>query len=208
MNKSSELYLFDELFRQKGFSALCGIDEAGRGPLAGPVCAAAVILDPTEPLEGLDDSKKISPRRREILFSQITAKALAFGVGWADEKEIDQLNILQATFLAMHRAVEQMGLNPDLLLVDGNRDPGFSGIETVCVVGGDRQSASVAAASILAKVSRDRYMEKMEEAYPGYGFAKHKGYGTKDHRQAILEKGPCPIHRESFLGKILSGGKK
>ena len=108
----------------------------------------------------------------------------------------------------MHRAVEQMGLAPDLLLVDGNRDPGFSGIETVCVVGGDRQSASVAAASILAKVSRDRYMEKMEEAYPGYGFAKHKGYGTKDHRQAILEKGSCPIHRESFLGKILSGGKK
>ncbi len=208
MNRSSELYLFDELFRQKGFSALCGIDEAGRGPLAGPVCAAAVILDPTEPLEGLDDSKKISPRRREILFSQITAKALAFGVGWADEKEIDQLNILQATFLAMHRAVDQMGLAPDLLLVDGNRDPGFSGIETVCVVGGDRQSASVAAASILAKVSRDRYMEKMEEAYPGYGFAKHKGYGTKEHRQAIAEKGPCPIHRESFLGKILSGGKK
>ena len=116
--------------------------------------------------------------------------------------------LVPAVVEAMHRAVDQMGLAPDLLLVDGNRDPGFSGIETVCVVGGDRQSASVAAASILAKVSRDRYMEKMEEAYPGYGFAKHKGYGTKEHRQAIVEKGPCPFHRESFLGKILSGGKK
>ena len=137
MNRSSELYLFDQLFRQKGFSALCGIDEAGRGPLAGPVCAAAVILDPDGAFGGAGCySKKISPRRREILFSQITAKALAFGVGWADEKEIDQLNILQATFLAMHRAVEQMGLNPELSPADGNRDPGFSGIETVCVVGG------------------------------------------------------------------------
>lgn len=202
MNRSSELYLFDQLFRQKGFSALCGIDEAGRGPLAGPVCAAAVILDPTEPLEGLDDSKKISPRRRKILFSQITAKALAFGVGWADEKEIDKLNILQATFLAMHRAVEQMGLNPDLLLVDGNRDPGFSGIETVCVVGGDRQSASVAAASILAKVSRDRYiMEVLDRQYPQYQFARHKGYGTKLHYACLNEYGPCPAHRKTFLKK-------
>ena len=201
MNRSSELYLFDQLFRQKGFSALCGIDEAGRGPLAGPVCAAAVILDPTEPLEGLDDSKKISPRRRKILFSQITAKALAFGVGWADEKEIDQLNILQATFLAMHRAVEQMGLAPDLLLVDGNRDPGFSGIETVCVVGGDRQSASVAAASILAKVSRDRYMEEMAVQYPQYAFEKHKGYPTKLHYERLDQYGPCPIHRLTFLKK-------
>ena len=202
MNRSSELYLFDELFRQKGFSALCGIDEAGRGPLAGPVCAAAVILDPTEPLEGLDDSKKISPRRREILFSQITAKALAFGVGWADEKEIDQLNILQATFLAMHRAVDQMGLAPDLLLVDGNRDPGFSGIETVCVVGGDRQSASVAAASILAKVSRDRYVStELERQYPQYQFARHKGYGTKLHYEMLDQYGPCPEHRRTFLKK-------
>ncbi len=199
------LYGQEMPFRQ-GISLLCGVDEAGRGPLAGPVCAAAVILDPQEPILGLNDSKKLSAKKRDSLFQQITAKALAFGVGWASEEEIDRLNILQATFLAMHRAVEAMGQAPQLVLVDGNRDPKLP-YPTQCLVGGDGKSASIAAASILAKVSRDRRMEELDKQYPAYGFAVHKGYGTKKHREALLALGPCPIHRRTFLKKLLGEAK-
>lgn len=197
-----DLYLLEQVFREQGVVLLCGVDEAGRGPLAGPVCAGAVILDPAKPIEGLDDSKKLSPKRREILFSEITAKALAFGVGWAGPEEIDAINILQATFAAMRRAVESMGLAPELVLVDGNRDPGL-GVATKCMVKGDSHYASIAAASILAKVSRDQVMEDLAKQYPAYGFEVHKGYPTKAHRQAVLEHGPSPVHRRTFLKKLL-----
>ena len=179
---------------------VCGIDEAGRGPLAGPVCAAAVILpDDWEP-EGLDDSKKLSAPRRDALYMEITEKALAWSVAFASEKEIDEVNILQATFLAMRRALAGLGKTPDLALVDGNRDPGL-GIPTRCEVKGDGRYACIAAASVLAKVSRDRLMEKMDSLYPQYGFLRHKGYPTKYHYEMLAQYGPCPIHRRSFLKK-------
>lgn len=199
-----DLYAIERLCREKGFRAVCGVDEAGRGPLAGPVCAAAVILNPEDPISGLDDSKKLSAKRREQLFEQITARALAFAVGWADEKEIDRVNILQATFLAMGRAAAGLAVLPDLILVDGNRDPKIPGAPNHCIVKGDGKCAAIAAASILAKVSRDRLMDRLAAQYPGYGFEAHKGYGTKAHRQAILEQGPCPAHRRSFLKKLLT----
>ena len=181
---------------------VCGIDEAGRGPLAGPVCAAAVILpDDWEP-EGLDDSKKLSAARRDALYEEITEKALAWSVAFASEKEIDEVHILQATFLAMRRALAGLGKPPDLALVDGNRDPGL-GIPTRCEVKGDGRYACIAAASVLAKVSRDRLMEEMDALYPQYGFLRHKGYPTKAHYEKLALFGPCPIHRRSFLKKVL-----
>ena len=182
---------------------VCGIDEAGRGPLAGPVTAAAVILNPDDPIEGLDDSKKLSEKKREALFEPIRQRSISWGIGWASPEEIDEMNILNATFLAMHRAVKQLSITPDIALVDGNRDPGLT-LETRCIVGGDGKSASIAAASILAKVSRDRRMRELALAYPQYGFEVHKGYPTKAHREAVLRWGPSPVHRSSFLKKLLS----
>ena len=186
---------------EMGFQAVCGVDEAGRGPLAGPVFAAAVILPPGLIIEGLNDSKQLSEKKREELFDIIQREAVAYGIGMADHKEIDQVNILQATFLAMRRAVEKLSPAPDLVLVDGNRDPNL-GIETHTIVKGDARSASIAAASILAKVSRDRYMMELDKLYPAYEFAKHKGYPTKEHYQAIRDSGVSPVHRKTFLKKV------
>ena len=181
---------------------LAGVDEAGRGPLAGPVTAAAVVLPEDAVIDGLNDSKKLSEKRREELFDVIRDKALAYAVYSVDEKRIDEINILQATFEAMRGAVGALDVIPDLVLVDGNRSPG---LELPCetVVKGDSKSMSIAAASILAKVTRDRYMRRMAEIYPGYGFEKHKGYGTKAHYEAIERLGICDIHRRTFLKNIL-----
>ena len=184
-----------------GLRLICGVDEAGRGPLAGPVCAAAVILPQGLEIPGLNDSKKLSDKRRRELFDVIQAKALAYGIAFADEKEIDEVNILQATFNAMQRAMDQLRVRPDLALIDGNRERDF-GLPVKTVVKGDSQSANIAAASILAKVTRDRLMEELDGQYPQYGFAVHKGYGTRRHYAALEEYGPCPIHRMSFLKKF------
>jgi len=190
---------FDAAFREKGYTLLCGVDEAGRGPLAGPVTAGACILDPAHPIEGLDDSKKLSEKKREALYAQICTHALYWGVGQASPAEIDSLNILNAALLAMRRAIEAMGVTPDYLLIDGNQTRGFT-LPCTAVVHGDAVSASIAAASILAKVTRDRLCADMEQNYPGYGFAAHKGYPTKAHKLAVYRLGPSPIHRQSFLG--------
>ena len=185
---------------------VCGIDEAGRGPLAGPVCAAAVILDPNYTIEGLNDSKKLSEKKRNLLFDQIKEHALSYCIAFSTEQEIDEINILQATFLAMNRAYAGLEKTPDAAFVDGNRDPGLPCGETTCIVKGDAKSASVAAASILAKVTRDRYMEMLDEQYPQYQFKVHKGYPTKKHVEALLEHGPSEVHRQTFLKKILTRG--
>ena len=198
----SELWNFEHAAMEEGFSLICGVDEAGRGPLAGPVCAAAVIQPPDLELEGLNDSKKLSEKRREALYPLICEQALAYGIAFASEQEIDELNILQATFLAMRRAVEQLGQKPDLALVDGNREPDFGDIPVRTIIKGDSRSANIAAASILAKVTRDRFMLEQDAVYPQYGFAVHKGYGTQKHYAALREFGPCPIHRRSFLKKF------
>lgn len=198
----SELWNFEHAATEEGFSLICGVDEAGRGPLAGPVCAAAVILPPDLELEGLNDSKKLSEKRREALYPLICEQALAYGIAFASEQEIDELNILQATFLAMRRAVGQLGQKPDLALVDGNREPDFGDIPVRTIIKGDSRSANIAAASILAKVTRDRFMLEQDAVYPQYGFAVHKGYGTQKHYAALREFGPCPIHRRSFLKKF------
>ena len=198
----SELWNFEHAAMEEGFSLICGVDEAGRGPLAGPVCAAAVILPPDLELEGLNDSKKLSEKRREALYPLICEQALAYGIAFASEQEIDELNILQATFLAMRRAVGQLGQKPDLALVDGNREPDFGDIPVRTIIKGDSRSANIAAASILAKVTRDRFMLEQDAVYPQYGFAVHKGYGTQKHYAALREIGPCPIHRRSFLKKF------
>lgn len=190
-------------YTEKGFQLICGIDEAGRGPLAGPVCAAAVILPIGTEIEGLNDSKKLTEKKREMLFPIITKKAIAYGIGFASEQEIDEINILNATFLAMRRAVEALGISPDLLLIDGNQKPKIGVGEEVTVIKGDAKSVSVAAASVLAKVSRDRYMLEIAQEYPQYAFEKHKGYGTKLHYEKIAEYGVSPIHRKTFLKKIL-----
>ncbi len=192
---------------QKGFKYICGVDEAGRGPLAGPVCAAAVILPPDTEIEGLNDSKKLSEKKREALFDVICEKALSYCVAYGTLEEIESLNILEATFLAMNRSIDGLSIKPDYALIDGNAIP--KGIKIPCetVVKGDAKSASIAAASILAKVSRDRLLLEYDEKYPEYNFKKHKGYGTKEHTDLILEYGPSPIHRMSFLKKLL-GNKK
>ncbi len=198
MNKLWELE--QELYAE-GAKLICGIDEAGRGPLAGPVCAAAVILPGGLEIPGLDDSKKLSEKKREELFELIKDKALCYGIAFAEVDEIERLNILGATFLAMKRAFDKLSLRPDIALVDGNRDPKL-GIDTRLVVKGDSRCADIAAASILAKVTRDRYMLEMDRIYPQYHFEKHKGYGTKLHYEALREFGPSPIHRLSFLRKM------
>ena len=180
---------------------ICGVDEAGRGPLAGPVCAAAVILPTNIEIPGLNDSKKLSDKRRRELVPIITECALAYGIAFASEKEIDDINILQATYLAMERAIDQLKVKPDLALIDGNRAKDF-GIPVKTVVHGDSLSASIAAASVLAKVTRDDLMLDMATKYPEYGFDIHKGYGTKIHYEALTKYGPCPIHRISFLKKF------
>ena len=195
------MYTFETMLREKGCMAVCGIDEAGCGPLAGPVYAAAVILDPRDPIEGVDDSKKLSEKKREALYDQITRRARAWAVASASAEEIDQINILQARLLAMRRAVERLNTVPDYALVDGNRDPAIPDIPTLLIVGGDGKSASIGAASILAKVTRDRRMLELDAQYPQYQFARHKGYPTKLHVEKLLEYGPCPEHRQSFLKK-------
>lgn len=186
-----------------GYTLVCGIDEAGCGPLAGPVCAAAVILPPEFDLPGLDDSKKLSEKKREFLFPMIQDQALAWTVAWASAEEIDRYNILQARLLAMRRAAVGLGQFPDYALIDGNRDPHIPDIPAQTIVGGDGKCACIAAASVLAKVSRDRFMVELDREYPQYGFARHKGYPTALHRAALLEYGPCPQHRRSFLKKLL-----
>ena len=185
----------------RGVAPLCGVDEAGRGPLAGPVCAAAVMLPRNLVIPGLNDSKKLSPKKRDALYDAILAQAVSYGIAFATVEEIEKWNILGATFLAMNRAIEQLSEPPALALIDGNRNSGIHG-NSQCVVGGDGKCAEIAAASILAKVTRDRYMLQMAEQYPQYGFAQHKGYGTAAHYAALREYGPCPIHRPSFLKKM------
>ena len=189
--------------RSAGYKTICGVDEAGRGPLAGPVCAAAVILPEGCVIGGLNDSKKLTEKKREALFDVIKEKAVAYSVAMASEKEIDEINILQATFLAMSRAVNSLSVKPDFVLVDGNRDPKL-GIKTETVIKGDALSASIAAASVLAKVTRDRYMLEMCKQYPQYMFEKHKGYGTKLQYEMIEKYGISDIHRKSFLKKLTS----
>lgn len=186
---------------EQGVEIICGVDEAGRGPLAGPVCAAAVILPKGLVIPGLNDSKKLTDKRRRELMPVIKERALAYGIAFASHEEIDQINILQATFLAMERALAQLKIKPDLALIDGNRQKDF-GINVETVVKGDSRSANIAAASILAKVTRDDYMEAMAAEYPGYGFEIHKGYGTKAHYEALRQLGPSPIHRMTFLKKF------
>ncbi|MBQ4257831.1 MAG: ribonuclease HII [Clostridia bacterium] len=199
-------YRYEDAARSRGFSLICGIDEAGRGPLAGPVYAAAVILPPGCDLPGLNDSKKLSEKKREALFPLIKEEAVAWAVASASVEEIDSLNILNATFLAMRRAQEALPTAADYALIDGNRLPPLS-ISAETIIGGDGISPSIAAASILAKVSRDHYMETLDRMYPEYQFLKHKGYGTALHRELILRYGPSPVHRRTFLGKILNGKK-
>jgi len=187
---------------ENGYEIICGVDEAGRGPLAGPVYAAAVILPKGHIIDGVNDSKKISEKKRELLFDKIIEECVSYSIGIADEKEIDEINILQATFLAMRRAVEGLSVKPDIALIDGNREPALD-IPQQTIVKGDAKSASIAAASIIAKVSRDRYMLEMAEKYPEYQFEKHKGYGTKLHYEMIEKYGISPIHRRTFLKKLL-----
>ena len=185
----------------KGVEIICGVDEAGRGPLAGPVCAAAVILPRGLEIPGLNDSKKLTDKKRRELMPLIKEQALAYAIAFATHEEIDEINILQATFLAMERALAQLNIRPDLALIDGNRQKDF-GINVETVVKGDSRSANIAAASVLAKVTRDDYMEAMALEYPGYGFEIHKGYGTKAHYEALRNLGPSPIHRMTFLKKF------
>lgn len=194
-----DLFEFDNDYR-KNYPLICGVDEAGRGPLAGDVFAAAIIFAPDTVIEGINDSKKLSEKKREALFDEIIEKALFYSIQIATVEEIEQINILNSAMLAMKRAVESLGTTPDLVLVDGNKKPDLN-IEAQTVIKGDAKSQSIAAASILAKVSRDRYMLQMAEKYPQYQFEKHKGYGTKLHYQMIDRFGESPIHRPSFLKK-------
>lgn len=196
-------YEFEKAAVNSGFSCICGVDEAGRGPLAGPVCAAAVILPEGAVIEGLDDSKKLTEKKREGLYDIIKETAVAYSVAYGTLEEIETVNILEATYLAMNRAIEGLTVKPDFALIDGNRVP--RGIKIPCetVVKGDSRSMSIAAASVLAKVTRDRLMLEYDKKYPEYNFKKHKGYGTKEHTELIKQYGPCEIHRLSFLKNIL-----
>ena len=196
-----ELWTLENEIYAGGVKLLCGVDEAGRGPLAGPVCAAAVILPQNCEIQGLNDSKKLTEKKREELFDVICASAVSYGIAFATVEEIEEYNILGATFMAMNRAVAMLDPVPELALIDGNRNTGIQ-IPSRCIVGGDGKCADIAAASVLAKVTRDRYMRQMAELYPQYGFEKHKGYGTKAHYDAIRAYGPSPIHRPSFLRKM------
>lgn len=196
-------YQFEKAASLRGFNCICGVDEAGRGPLAGPVCAAAVILAPDTVIEGLDDSKKLTEKKREALFDVIKEKAVAYAVAFGTLEEIEQFNILEATFMAMNRAVESLPVKADYALIDGNRVPRNTKVPCETIVKGDSKSMSVAAASVLAKVTRDRLMLEYNEKYPQYNFKKHKGYGTKEHIELLHKFGPCEIHRLSFLKNIL-----
>ena len=198
----TDMWHYEREAMEQGHALVCGCDEAGAGPLAGPVYAAAVILPLGVEIEGLDDSKKLTEKKREALFPVIQEKALAWAVARVEAAEIDETDILSARMKAMQLAMDQLALRPDFALIDGNRDHGRSFALTTphcCIVKGDSLSASIAAASILAKVSRDRFMVEQDRLYPAYGFARHKGYGTAQHREAIARLGPCPIHRRTFL---------
>ena len=197
----TELWALENEIYDSGVELICGVDEAGRGPLAGPVCAAAVILSRGLELEGLNDSKKLSEKKRDKLFDAICAEAVSYGIAFASVEEIEAINILNAAMLAMNRAIEKLSVKPTLALIDGNRDSAIN-MPSRCVVKGDAKCADIAAASILAKVTRDRYMLEMAERYPEYHFEKHKGYGTKLHYEALREYGPCEIHRPGFLRKM------
>lgn len=201
MKDEIDLLAMEMRLHDEGYRLICGVDEAGRGPLAGPVYAAAVILPENTVIDGLNDSKKLTEKKREELFDVIRDRALDFGIASASQQEIDDVNILNAVYLAMNRAVRQMRTAPDLLLIDGNRDKGIEG-PSRCVVKGDATCACIAAASVLAKVSRDRFMYEMAERFPQYGFEKHKGYGTALHYEKLREFGPCELHRKSFLRKM------
>lgn len=192
---------FEKEALAKGYKSVCGVDEAGRGPLAGPVCAAAVILPEGVIIDGVNDSKKLSEKKRESLFDVIREQALSYSIAYATVDEIEEINILNATMLAMRRAIDGLDIKADYAMIDGNKIPPID-IDAECIVKGDAKSMSIACASILAKVSRDRLLYKYAEEYPIYGFDKHKGYGTKVHREAILKYGPCPYHRKSFLKKL------
>lgn len=196
-----DLWQIHREYREKGYEIICGVDEAGRGPLAGPVTAAAVILPEGYEIPGLNDSKQLTDKKRRELYPIIKEEAIAYGIAFVDEKVIDEVNILNATFMAMKDAISQLSNKPDLALIDGNRVSDF-GVEAIPVVKGDAKVAAIAAASILAKVARDDYMEAMAEQYPEYGFEVHKGYGTKRHYAAIEAHGMCPIHRRTFLKKF------
>lgn len=202
------MYSYEDALAARGFTAVCGVDEAGCGPLAGPVYAAAVILRPEDRIDGLNDSKQLSEKKRELLFPEIQHRARAWAIASASVEEIDRLNILQARLLAMRRAIAALEQVPDYILVDGNRDPRPEQAPTLLIVKGDAKSASIAAASILAKVARDHCMLELDAVYPEYAFAKHKGYPTALHRERILQYGPCPAHRQTFLKKLLSGGSR
>lgn len=195
-------YELEATLEAEGYTAVCGVDEAGRGPLCGPVAAAACILPTGLVIEGLNDSKKLTEKKREALYPQIKERALAWAIASATAQEIDEINILQARLLAMRRAVEMLSIRPDQALVDGNRDPNIPDVPSLLIVGGDGKSASIAAASILAKVTRDHAMLELDKQYPQYLFAKHKGYPTKLHVEKLLEHGACPEHRQTFLKKI------
>ena len=197
----SELWNYEHACYDEGYDLVCGVDDAGRGPLAGPVCAAAVILPRDLQIEGLNDSKKLTDKRRRALFDVITAQAVSYGIAFASEQEIDEINILQATFLAMRRALDQLSVRPAIALIDGNRETDF-GLPVRTIVKGDSLSANIAAASVLAKVTRDDFMLEQAQRYPQYGFDVHKGYGTRAHYEALRQYGPCPIHRRSFLKKF------
>lgn len=194
--------LYEKESISQGFSIVCGIDEAGRGPLAGPVYAAAVVLPAGKIIEGVNDSKKLSEKKREELYDKIIQESLSYSIASASETEIDEINILNATYLAMKRAFDSLNIKPDIVLIDGNRAPDL-GVSTKTIIKGDSLSMSIASASILAKVSRDRYMKNLSSKYPQYQFEKHKGYGTLAHREAIKKYGPCEIHRLSFLKNII-----
>lgn len=196
-----ELWELENEIYDAGEQLLCGVDEAGRGPLAGPVCAAAVILPRGMEIPGLNDSKKLTEKKREALYDVICSSAVSYGIAFATVDEIEEVNILNAAMLAMNRAIEKLSVQPTLALIDGNRNSAIK-IASRCVVKGDAKCADIAAASVLAKVTRDRYMLEMAEKYPQYKFEKHKGYGTKDHYAALREYGPCEIHRPSFLRKM------
>ena len=198
---SAPLWEIEDAVRDEGFERVCGVDEAGRGPLAGPVCAAAVILPRGCVIDGLNDSKQLSEKRREALYDEIVSRAERYGIAFASVEEIERLNILGATYLAMNRAIEALGAGIDLALIDGNRSEGIA-YPCRTVIKGDAKCASIAAASVLAKVTRDRYMLALADRYPGYGFEKHKGYGTKLHYAALRELGPCAEHRAKFLRKM------
>lgn len=199
-------FTYETEAHEKGYTVVCGVDEAGRGPLAGPVFAAAVILPDGYSHEILNDSKKLSEKKRDTVYDDIVRDAVAYSVGIATEKEIDEINILNATFLAMKRAVDGLSVKPDLAYIDGNQYP-KTGVAEVTIIKGDSKCMSVAAASIIAKVSRDRFMMKVAEEYPQYEFSKHKGYGTKLHYEMIEKYGVSPVHRRSFLKKILGEDK-